>query len=124
MASANGRLLLPVRIFIVTPPPLVARSLPRRHRETKNRHPEMDQGAKKRAECNSGMTGWQWLWESRQDRANKLILLGFQPAMRYRTTSSSGRLDSVSQPVSVTSTVWPLVIANPASLSKMIRWMK
>jgi hypothetical protein len=47
--------------------------LPRRHRETKNRHPELDQGAKKRAECNSGMTGWQWPWQAGPHMPKPLI---------------------------------------------------
>jgi hypothetical protein len=67
MASANGRLLLPVRIFISTP--LLPLGLPARCPAAigrqKNRHPDQDQGAKKRAECNSGMTGWQWPWRTR-----------------------------------------------------------
>ena len=40
------------------------------------------------------------------------------------TTSSSGRRDSASHPASVTSTVWPVVMARPAVLSKMMMWMK
>jgi hypothetical protein len=29
-------------------------------------------GGEKRAECNSGMTGWQWSWRERQKVTNYL----------------------------------------------------
>lgn len=44
--------------------------------------------------------------------------------IRYFTTSPVGMRDRASQPVSVTSTVWPLVIARLRSLSNMMMWMK
>src|SRR5438094_5117479 len=59
------------------------------------------------------------------------LLLGFhqllpsRPAFAfYFTTRSSGWRDSGSAPRSPTSTVWPVVMARPASSSKMMMWMK
>ena len=49
---------------------------------------------------------------------------GSKFAASHRTTRSTGIRDSASQPCSVTSTVWPLVMATPLALSKMMMWMK